>query len=101
VAEARILLDPGIGFGKTTAHNLQLLRRLGELAGLGRPLLVGVSRKQFIGKVINAPDLAGRVFGAAAAVAWSISQGAAVIRAHDVAAMSQVARMIEAIQFGE
>jgi len=99
VAESRILLDPGIGFGKTTAHNLELLRRLGELAHLGRPLLVGVSRKQFIAKVTHAPDFAGRVFGTAAAVAWSIAHGAAVIRAHDVAAMSQVARMIEAIQF--
>jgi dihydropteroate synthase len=99
IADGRILLDPGIGFGKTAAHNLELLRRLGELAGLGRPLVVGVSRKQFIAKVTHAPDLASRVFGAAAAVAWSIVQGAAVIRAHDVAAMSQVARMIEAIQF--
>jgi len=99
VPESRILLDPGIGFGKTTAHNLELLRHLSGLAGLGRPLLIGVSRKAFIAKVTGAPDLAGRVFGSAAAVAWSVAHGAAVIRAHDVAAMSQVVRMIEAIQF--
>jgi dihydropteroate synthase len=99
VADARILLDPGFGFGKTTSHNLELLRRLGELTGLGRPLLVGVSRKAFTAKVTNATDLAGRLFGTAAAVAWAVAQGAAVIRAHDVAAMSQVVHMIEAIQF--
>jgi dihydropteroate synthase len=103
VAESRIVLDPGIGFGKTTAHNLELLRKLGELTALGRPLLVGVSRKAFIGKIAGGPDSgpAGRVFGTAAAVAWSLAHGGSIVRVHDVAAMSQVTRTIAAIQFGE
>jgi dihydropteroate synthase len=99
VGVSRILLDPGIGFGKTAAQNLELLRRLRELTHLGRPLLVGVSRKSFIAKATNATNVSGRLLGSAAAVAWSVAHGAAVIRAHDVSAMSQVTHMIEAIQF--
>src|SRR4051812_1428384 len=73
VPEADILLDPGIGFGKTAAHNFELLRRLPELAAVGRPLVVGVSRKGFIGRVSGEPDPANRGFGTAAAVAWSVA----------------------------
>jgi dihydropteroate synthase len=101
VAEDRILLDPGIGFGKTTAHNLQLLRRLRELTRLGRPLLVGASRKAFIGRITGTRDVLDRVPGTAATIAWSIMHGAAVVRVHDVAAMAQVVRMIQAIETDE
>jgi dihydropteroate synthase len=100
VPEADILLDPGIGFGKTAAHNFELLRRLPELTAVGRPLVVGVSRKGFIGRVSGEPDPANRVFGTAAAVAWSVAHGASVVRVHDVAAMAQVVRVIGAIQTG-
>jgi dihydropteroate synthase len=94
----RILLDPGIGFGKTIVHNLELLRRLPEMRSLGRPVVVGVSRKGFIGKVTGEAVGAGRPFGTAAAVAFAAANGADVSRVHDVRAMSQVVRMIEAIQ---
>jgi len=98
VARWRILVDPGIGFGKTLAHNLELLRRLGEMRSLGRPVVVGVSRKGFIGKVTGETVESGRPFGTAGAVAFAAANGADVLRVHDVAGMSQVVRMIEAIQ---
>lgn len=98
---ARILVDPGIGFGKRMAHNLELLRRLRELTELGRPMVVGVSRKGFIGRITGEGLASGRRFGTAAAVAWSVANGAAIVRVHDVEPMAQVARMIEAIQHGE
>jgi dihydropteroate synthase len=94
----RILLDPGIGFGKTVEHNLELLRRLRELTVLGRPLVVGTSRKTFIGRVTGADEPSRRVFGTAATVAWSVANGAAMVRVHDVEPMTQVVRMIRAIQ---
>jgi dihydropteroate synthase len=93
---ADVLLDPGIGFGKSVAHNLQLLSRLGELASLGRPLVVGTSRKKFIGAVTG--ETGDRPFGTAASVAWAAANQAAVLRVHDVAAMSRVCRMIRAIR---
>jgi dihydropteroate synthase len=99
-----ILLDPGIGFGKTVSHNLELLRRLGELATLGRPLVVGTSRKGFIGKVLGeqpgGADSASRLFGTAATVAWAVANGAGVVRVHDVGAMAQVVRMVRSIKSG-
>lgn len=94
---ARILLDPGIGFGKTTEHNLALLRALRRFAALGPPLLVGTSRKRFIGEVTEQPDPSRRLLGTAATVAWSIANGAAVVRVHDVQEMRQVLRMTEAM----
>lgn len=101
----RILLDPGIGFGKLLDHNLSLLRRLWELRSLGRPLVLGVSRKSFIGHLHSAdgtqgtpePDPLMRVGGTAAALALGISQGAAVLRVHDVATMGQAALVARAI----
>jgi dihydropteroate synthase len=93
----RILLDPGIGFGKTTSHNLELLRRLRELTVLGRPIVIGGSRKRFIGQITGVDEPAERLFGTAATVAWSIANGAAVVRVHDVGPMVQVARMVAAI----
>jgi dihydropteroate synthase len=101
VPEGDVLLDPGIGFGKTAAHNLELLRRLPEVAAaVSRPLVVGVSRKGFIGRISGEPEPAQRLFGTAAAVAWSVANGASIVRVHDVAAMAQVARVIGAIQSG-
>ena len=92
VHEQRIMLDPGIGFGKTTAHNLELLARLGELTALGRPLVVGTSRKTFIGRIVA--DLAGeaeplaadrRLPGTIATNVLALERGASVFRVHDVA----------------
>jgi dihydropteroate synthase len=97
VARERIAVDPGIGFGKTLEHNLQLLARLDEFRELSQPLLVGVSRKSFIGKVLGR-ETDERIWGTAAAVAWSVTQGANIVRVHDVAEMKQVAQMIDAIR---
>lgn len=92
----RILLDPGIGFGKTVQQNLDLIRRLDELTDLGLPLLVGPSRKSFIGFTLNLPPEE-RLEGTAAAVAVSIVKGADIVRVHDVQAMVRVARMTDAL----
>jgi dihydropteroate synthase len=97
ISRARIAVDPGIGFGKTLEHNLQLLARLEEFCQLGQPLLVGVSRKSFIGKVLG-KEPSERIWGTAAAVAWSVAHGANIVRVHDVAEMKQVAQMIDAIR---
>jgi dihydropteroate synthase len=97
IAEDRIIIDPGIGFGKTREENLEIIRRLPELRGLGFPILVGPSRKSFIGKTLDLP--AGeRLEGTAAAVALSIAGGADIVRVHDVKAMVRVARMADAIR---
>ena len=95
----RILLDPGIGFGKSTEHNLELLRRLMELTVLGRPIVIGTSRKRFVAQVTGegADDPRQRLFGTAASVAWCVANGAAVVRVHDVGPMRRVVRMIDAI----
>lgn len=91
-----IILDPGLGFGKTVTQNLELLDRLGELRRTGYPLLVGPSRKSFIGYTLDLP-LDRRLEGTAAAVAIAIARGADIIRVHDVSAMVRVARMADAI----
>jgi dihydropteroate synthase len=97
IPEDRIILDPGIGFGKTREENLEIIRRLRELHRLGFPLLVGPSRKSFIGKTLDLP--AGeRLEGTAAAIALSIAAGADIVRVHDVKAMVRVARMADAIR---
>jgi dihydropteroate synthase len=101
VDPADVLVDPGIGFGKTLQHNLELLRRLGELcAAVEKPVVLGTSRKGFIGRITGEPEPARRQFGTAATVAWGVANGAAVLRVHDVGPMSQVARMVRAIQTG-
>ncbi len=102
VAKSQIVLDPGIGFGKSFEQNCELLARLPELARLGYPLLVGTSRKSFIGKALEQSELrAGtgrdRIWGTAATVAASILQGAHIVRVHDVAEMAQVARVSDAL----
>lgn len=99
VARDQTLVDPGLGFGKTLAHNLELLNRLVELSALGRPLVVGPSRKSMIGMVLGVP-VEGRLMGDAAAVAASVARGAHIVRVHDVAQMREVARMTEAIERG-
>lgn len=94
-----IVADPGIGFGKTALHNIEILRRLGELRGLAMPLLVGTSRKSMIGEVLGLP-VDERVEGTAATVAISIANGADMVRVHDVREMVRVARMTDAIVRG-
>jgi dihydropteroate synthase len=107
VDRERIWIDPGIGFGKALAHNLELLARLGELLPLGFPICLGVSRKSFIAAVdreagvepaATAPEAAaGRIGGTAAAVALGVANGARILRVHDVAIMAQAARVARAI----
>jgi dihydropteroate synthase len=92
-----ILVDPGIGFGKTAAHNLEILNRLDRLALLGQPILVGTSRKAFIGKVLDLPP-EDRLLGTAATVAAAVLRGAHVVRVHDVTEMLQVCRVVDAIK---
>ena len=93
----QLVVDPGIGFGKTVEHNLTLLRRLGELGELGVPLMIGTSRKGFIGKVLEIEEPAERLMGTAATVALAVAAGAQMIRVHDVKEMAQVAKMAQAI----
>ncbi len=96
VAWENIIIDPGIGFGKTLEGNLELMRRLRELRALGRPILLGTSRKSMIGLVLDLP-LDQRVEGTAATVALGIANGADMVRVHDVLPMVQVSRMTDAI----
>jgi dihydropteroate synthase len=97
VSDSCIAIDPGIGFGKGAAGNLELLRRLAELSSFGLPILTGPSRKSFIGKVLGREQPDDRLFGTAATVALSVSNGAAILRVHDVRAMRDVADMAHAI----
>jgi len=99
VPEENIILDPGIGFGKTAEHNLEIFRRLGEFKSLGSPLLVGASRKSTIGRVLDLPPDQ-RVEGTAATVALAIAAGADIVRVHDVTEMIRVCRMSDAIVRG-
>jgi len=96
IAESHIVLDPGIGFGKTREHNLELINRLDEIRQLGYPILLGTSRKSFIGFTLDLPADQ-RVEGTAATVAVGITRGADIIRVHDVKEMVRVARMTDAI----
>ena len=96
IPQENIILDPGIGFGKTVAQNLGLVRRLEELKGLGQPLLVGTSRKSFIGAVLDLPP-GERLEGTAATVAIAIARGADIVRVHDVGPMMRVCRMSDAL----
>ena len=100
VRRDRIWLDPGLGFGKTAAHNLELLRRLPELKALGLPLVVGASRKKFLGKILGTDDPGDRKDGTAATVALSIAYGADMVRVHDVREMARVAKVSDAIVRG-
>ena len=99
VPDERIILDPGIGFGKTVEQNLELIDRLAELRALGYPVLVGPSRKSFVGYTLNLPP-AQRLEGTAAAVTLAIDRGADIVRVPDVEAMTRVARIADAIVRG-
>ena len=96
ISRKQIILDPGIGFGKLLEHNLTLLARLKMLSDLDRPLLVGISRKGFIGQILHR-SVEDRLFGTAAAVALAVREGAGILRVHDVAAMRDVVRTAAAI----
>jgi dihydropteroate synthase len=98
VARERIALDPGIGFGKTTAHNLELLRRLGEIVALGYPVLVGASRKRFIGEVTGVTQPRERLAGSIAASLEAVGRGAAIVRVHDVAETVQAFAVMRAVE---
>jgi dihydropteroate synthase len=93
----RIIVDPGIGFGKTTAHNLALISGLGAVVALGYPVLVGPSRKRFIGEITGGPAT-GDVHGTAAAVALAVDRGAAMVRVHDVASAVRAVRVAAAVR---
>ena len=93
-----IIVDPGIGFGKTVEQNLEILRNLSELLKLRRPILIGTSRKSFIGKLLGNIDVHSRIEGSSATVAVSILNGASFVRVHDVNEMKKVVRMTDAIQ---
>jgi dihydropteroate synthase len=96
VMRGRIVIDPGIGFGKTLEQNLAIINHLDRFAPLGFPIMVGTSRKSFIGRITGRPE-AERIFGTAASVAAAIIKGAHVIRVHDVKEMAEVARITDAI----
>ena len=100
VAWDNIIIDPGVGFGKTVEQNMEIVRRLAELKALGRPILLGTSRKSFIGHVLDLP-VDQRLEGTAATVAIGIAHGADIVRVHDVAQMVRVARMSDAIVRGK
>jgi dihydropteroate synthase len=97
IAKLNIVLDPGIGFGKLLEHNLELLNRLSCLMMLNRPLLVGVSRKGFIGQLVDR-SVEEREWGTAAAVALAVDRGARILRVHDVAAMADAVKVAAAVR---
>jgi len=100
IAAERVILDPGFGFAKTLEHNLSLFKRLEALHGLGRPLLVGVSRKSMIGKVLG-HEVGERLYGSLALAALAVAKGAHILRVHDVAETVDVVRMIAAVEAAE
>jgi dihydropteroate synthase len=98
IREDHICLDPGIGFGKTVEHNLELLKRLGEIVALGRPVLVGASRKRFLGRVLGDPDaVTGPVAAGVAVAVMAYERGATIIRAHDVRAHVEALKAARAV----
>ncbi|MGI9952431.1 dihydropteroate synthase [Moorellaceae bacterium AZ2] len=96
----KVIVDPGIGFGKNLEHNLKILQQLEEFKDLGQPILVGTSRKSFIGKILNLTAKE-RIWGTAATVALSIAHGADIVRVHDVLEMKQVVQVTDAIVRGK
>jgi|TARA_B100000809_G_scaffold266927_1_gene333127 dihydropteroate synthase len=96
VSPRRIIIDPGIGFGKAIQDNLEILRQLNQFRKLGKPMLIGTSRKSFIGEILDLP-VECRLEGTAATVAWSIAGGVDIVRVHDVKPMKRVAQMTDAI----
>jgi dihydropteroate synthase len=100
IAAERLILDPGFGFAKTLEHNLSLFKHMQALHGLGRPLLVGVSRKSMIGKVLG-HEVGGRLYGSLGLAALAITKGAHILRVHDVAETVDVVRMLAAVEAAE
>lgn len=96
VAAERIIIDPGIGFGKTVEHNLEILKRLEEFRGLQKPLLIGTSRKSFIGNILELP-VTERGEGTIATVCWAIAHGVDIVRVHDVKENVRAAQMTDAL----
>lgn len=97
IDRSQIAIDPGIGFAKTWDQNLELLRRLPEFQAIGLPILVGTSRKSFIGKILNQPDPKARVWGTAATCCAAIAGGADILRVHDVRELHEVCQVADAI----
>lgn len=100
IAWERIIIDPGFGFGLRGEENLRVMARLSELRALGRPLLVGTSRKSYVGEVLGGVPVSDRVEGTAATVTLCIAQGADIVRVHDVKQMARVARMTDSVTRG-
>jgi dihydropteroate synthase len=98
IAKERIFIDPGIGFGKTVEHNLLLLRHIDKFVASGYRVLVGTSRKNFIGKITGKERPADRIFGTAATVALCAAAGVSIVRVHDVAAMADVVAVAQAVR---
>jgi dihydropteroate synthase len=100
IGRDRLCVDPGIGFGKNLEHNLDLLRSIGSFGELGVPVLVGASRKRFVGELAGADDPAGRLEGSVAAAVWCAAQGVDMVRVHDVGATVRALRVVDAIARG-
>ncbi len=100
IAEDKMIIDPGIGFGKTVEHNLEIIKRLDEFTGFEKPILLGPSRKSFIGKTLGNLPVSERIEGTAAATAIGIFNGANIVRVHDVKEMKRVVRFADAIKKG-
>jgi len=98
ISDEKIIIDPGIGFGKTVAHNLEIINRLNEFTGFEKPILLGHSRKAFIGNILDDAPVADRLEGTAAAAAIGIFNGANIIRVHDIKEMASVARIADEIK---
>jgi dihydropteroate synthase len=97
----RIVVDPGIGFGKTLRHNLEILRGLKQLSEIDRPLLIGASRKCFIGTILGREDPVDRRAGSLGAAAWAVQCGAHILRAHDVIDTCDVCGLVDTLLSGE
>jgi dihydropteroate synthase len=100
IARDRLAIDPGIGFGKDLGHNLELLRSIGSLRGIGVPVVVGASRKRFVGQLSGVGDPSERLEGSLAAAVWCATQDVEVVRVHDVAATARALRVVDAIARG-
>ena len=100
VERDRLAVDPGIGFGKDLGHNLELLRSVASLRGIGPPVVVGASRKRFLGELSGVDDPSDRLEGSLAAAVWCAAQGVEVVRVHDVAATARALRVVDAIARG-
>ena len=98
ISDEKIIIDPGIGFGKTVAHNLEIINRLNEFSGFEKPILLGHSRKSFIGSILDDAPVTDRLEGTAAAAAIGIFNGANIIRVHDIKEMARVARIADEIK---